>query len=157
MNRQLVPRRRVGNRRSLCRRSDPANTHSARVGWWRVGWVYRWLYRATRAIPALTIVAAVTATGLVVADTASAADLHPVWMAVASLDQVVNNLRLWLMGILAAIATLFLTVGAARYVMAAGDPSEVEKAKSALKSAGIGYGLALLAPVLVTLVKQLVG
>ena len=76
--------------------------------------------------------------------------------APATLEAVVNNLRLWLIGILAAIATLFLTVGGLRYVAAGGDPGEVERAKSALKSAAIGYGLALLAPLFVTLVAQLV-
>lgn len=74
-----------------------------------------------------------------------------------TLDEVVSNLRLWLVGILAAVATLFLTIGGLRYLAAGGDPGQVEKAKTALKSAAIGYGLALLAPVLITLIKQLVG
>jgi hypothetical protein len=41
--------------------------------------------------------------------------------------------------------------------MAGGDPAEVEKAKTAFKSAGIGYALAILAPVVVTVLKSLVG
>ena len=41
--------------------------------------------------------------------------------------------------------------------MAGGDPSEVERAKGALKSAGIGYALALLAPVILTILKQILG
>jgi hypothetical protein len=40
---------------------------------------------------------------------------------------------------------------------AGGDPAEVEKAKTALRSAAIGYGLAILAPVIVTVLKSLVG
>ena len=78
-------------------------------------------------------------------------------LAVASLDQVVSNLTHWIVGILAGLATLFLTIGGLRYLMAGGDPGEVEKAKSALRSAAIGYGIAVLAPVLVTVLKSVLG
>lgn len=74
-----------------------------------------------------------------------------------SVGQVVDNLRNWLVGILAGLATLYLTVGGVRYVMAGGDPGEVERAKTAFRSAGIGYALALLAPLVVTILKQIVG
>jgi hypothetical protein len=78
-------------------------------------------------------------------------------LAAASIAQVISNLTAWIVGILAGVATLFLTVGGLRYLMAGGDPGEVEKAKTALKSAAIGYGLAILAPVIVTVLKSLVG
>ena len=78
-------------------------------------------------------------------------------LAADSISQVLNNTTLWIVGILAGLATLFLTIGGVRYVMAGGDPAEVEKAKTAFKSAGIGYALALLAPVVVTVLKSLVG
>jgi hypothetical protein len=52
---------------------------------------------------------------------------------------------------------LFLTLGGLRYLMAGGDPAQVEKAKTALRLAAIGYGLAILAPVIVTILKSLVG
>jgi hypothetical protein len=77
--------------------------------------------------------------------------------AAASIAQVISNTTAWIVGILAGIATLFLTIGGLRYLMAGGDPGEVEKAKTALKSAAIGYGLAVLAPVIVTVLKSLVG
>ncbi len=78
-------------------------------------------------------------------------------LAAASIGQVINNTTVWIVGILAGLATLFLTIGGVRYLMAGGDPAEVEKAKTAFKSAGIGYALALLAPVVVTVLKSLVG
>jgi len=78
-------------------------------------------------------------------------------LAAESVAQVISNLTAWIVGILAGVATLFLTVGGLRYLMAGGDPGEVEKAKTALKSAAIGYGLAILAPVIVTVLKSLVG
>ena len=74
-----------------------------------------------------------------------------------SIAQVIGNTTAWIIGILAGVATLFLTIGGLRYLMAGGDPGEVEKAKSAFKSAAIGYGLAVLAPVIVTVLKSLVG
>ncbi len=74
-----------------------------------------------------------------------------------SIAQVISNTTAWVVGILAAVATLFLTIGGLRYLMAGGDPAEVEKAKTALKSAAIGYGLAILAPVIVAVLKSLVG
>ncbi|WP_419995009.1 pilin [Streptomyces boninensis] len=74
-----------------------------------------------------------------------------------SVDEVLDNIRNWIMGILAGLATVFLTVGGVRYVMAGGDPGEVEKAKTAFRSAGWGYGLAALAPLVVEVLKGIVG
>lgn len=74
-----------------------------------------------------------------------------------SLGQVVDNARLWVMGILAGVATLFFVMGGARYVMAGGDPSEVERAKQTLKSALAGYALAVLAPVILSVLRSIVG
>jgi hypothetical protein len=78
-------------------------------------------------------------------------------LAAATLDQVIGNVRTWLVGLLAALATMFLTIGGVKYLIASGDPGEVEKAKGALKSAAIGYALAILAPGLVEILKKIVG
>ena len=74
-----------------------------------------------------------------------------------SIDAVLANLRGWLMGILAGLATVFATIGGIRYVMANGDPGEIEKAKTAFRGAGIGYALAVLAPLVVTVLQGIVG
>ena len=74
---------------------------------------------------------------------------------VNDLPTVVDNLRYWIMGIIGAVATLFLCIGGARYMMAGGDPSEIERAKGSFKSAGYGYGLALLAPVILTILNSI--
>ena len=76
--------------------------------------------------------------------------------AAPTLNSVINNLRDWIVGFLAALATLFLTIGGVRYVTAGGDPGQVEKAKTALKSAAIGYALAILAPLLVSILASVV-
>lgn len=75
----------------------------------------------------------------------------------ASLSAVIDGLRTFLVGLLATLATLFLTVGGIRYLTAGGDPGQVERAKTALRSAAIGYALAALAPVLVAVLHQVVG
>lgn len=81
----------------------------------------------------------------------------PAALAATSLDQVISNLRVWITGLLAALATLLLMIGGVRYILAAGDPGQHEKAKAAIRTALIGYALALLAPVLTSIVKQIVG
>ncbi|MBH0777680.1 pilin [Nocardia bovistercoris] len=75
----------------------------------------------------------------------------------SSLEQVLDNLRNWLIGILAGLATVCLTVAGARYLIGGGDPAEMEKAKTALRAACVGYALAMLAPVVVAVLKSIVG
>lgn len=72
---------------------------------------------------------------------------------VAILDRIRNAL----VAVLVALAIVALTYAGVRYVIAGGDPSGVERAKGAMKSAVVGLGLALLAPLLVAIVKQIVG
>lgn len=74
-----------------------------------------------------------------------------------SIDQVLSNIRNWIMGILAGLATVFLSIGGVRYVMGAGDPGEIEKAKTSFRAAGVGYTLAALAPLIVSVLKGIVG
>lgn len=111
--------------------------------------MYRTLMRlAVTTCTALVAILAVSAPTL-------AADTTP--LAVADLPTVIGNMTSWITGILAAVATLFLTIGGARYLMAGGDPAEVEKAKGSFKNAAIGYGLALLAPVILKILHQILG
>ncbi|MBE1468208.1 hypothetical protein H4W33_007220 [Kibdelosporangium phytohabitans] len=87
-----------------------------------------------------------------------AAHADTVVLAIAgSVDEVLTNIRNWVMGILAGLATVFLTIGGVRRVFGGGDPSEQEKSKEAFKAAAIGYGLAALAPLVVTVLKGIVG
>jgi hypothetical protein len=73
------------------------------------------------------------------------------------LATVIDNATTWIVSILVGLATLFLTVGGALYLMAGGDPGQIEKAKTALKSALIGYALAVLAPVLLAILQEILG
>jgi hypothetical protein len=74
-----------------------------------------------------------------------------------SLSQILDSARNWLVALLASLATLFLTIGGLRYMGGAADPGEVEKAKTAVKAAAIGYALAALAPLAVGILKSIVG
>src|SRR5579884_1685197 len=74
-----------------------------------------------------------------------------------TLNVVISSLQLWVVGLLAGLATLFLTIGGIRYMTAGGDPGQIERAKSALRSAAIGYALAALSPVLVAILQSIVG
>jgi hypothetical protein len=107
------------------------------------------LRRLLKRLPVIAGVVIVLA--VVLAPPAFAATSEP------TLTGVIDNLRNWLVGILATVATLFLTLGGLRYLTAGGDPGQVEKAKTALKSAAIGYALAILAPLLVSILASVVG
>jgi type IV secretion system pilin len=109
------------------------------------------------AAAGVAALAMTTAAVIAAVDPAWAVDPGSTPQAVADLPTVINNMTVWITGIIAAVATLFLTIGGARYLMAGGDPAEVERAKGSLKSAGVGYGLALLAPVILTILKNILG
>lgn len=87
---------------------------------------------------------------------ASAEAVHVVALA-GSLEEVLTNLRNFIMGILALVATVFLTVGGVRYVMSSGDAGEVSRAKECFKNAALGYALAALAPLVVHILRGIVG
>ena len=112
----------------------------------------RWVHLAH-----LPVIAALAAGALVLGASHAHAETTQFVAMAASVDQVLTNIRNWIMGILASLATVFVSVGGVRYVMAGGDPSEVEKAKTAFRAAGIGYAMAALAPLVVTVLQGIVG
>lgn len=106
---------------------------------------------AVRVGLALLLDAAAAAATVVAAPRAAyAAD--PPTVGVTSISAVIDNIRLWLFGILVAWATLCLTV--AFFRLTSGDPGEIEKGKLGLRSAAIGYVGAMLAPLLVTIIGK---
>ena len=110
--------------------------------------------RALCATAALTVASAAV---IVVPSAAYADPGTPVILAANDLPTVITNLQTWVMGILAAVATLFLVLAGVYWATAGGDPAQVDKAKGALKNALVGYGLAVLAPILLEVVKGIVG
>ncbi|MGH8921170.1 MAG: pilin [Actinomycetes bacterium] len=105
----------------------------------------------------LVVVIALAALVLLLSAWSAHAQTTQVLALAGSIDQVLTNIRTWVMGILASLATVFLSIGGVRYVMGGGDPGEIEKAKTAFRSAAIGYSLAALAPLVVTVLQGIVG
>jgi hypothetical protein len=106
---------------------------------------------------AVLLALSLTAAGLLLTGSAAHAETVQYIALAQTLDQVLTNIRNWIMGILAGVALVFLTLGGLRYLMASTDPGETEKAKGAFKAAGIGFGLAALAPIVVEILKTIVG
>jgi len=80
----------------------------------------------------------------------------PASAADGDLTSVIDSIRTWVAGILAALATLYLTVGGVRYLMANGSPRAMEEGKNAIRSALIGYALAALAPLFVNILRKVI-
>ena len=74
-----------------------------------------------------------------------------------TLPEVINSATKWVMGIIAALATLFFVIGGLRYITAAGDPAAVEQAKGSFKAAAIGYALAVLAHPILNVLQGILG
>src|SRR2546428_13014689 len=77
--------------------------------------------------------------------------------AATDVNGVIDSIRNWVAGVLAALATLFLTIGGVRYLIASGNPRAVEEGKAAIKSALIGYALAALGPMFVAILRRGLG
>lgn len=120
----------------------------------------------TLAVVAVTVAVVAVFVVTVLADSGNAAAVTMPWGGTRAaapptspddLGRVFTNLRNWIVGLLATLATLMLTIGGLRYLIAGGDPGEIQKAKAAFKAAALGYGLAVLAPLFVNVLKRVVG
>lgn len=111
----------------------------------------------SRRRPVIVLGGTLAVAALVLGGSAAHAETVQYVALAQSVDQVLSNIRSWIMGILAGVALVFLTIGGLRYLMASNDPGEIEKAKGAFKAAGIGFGLAALAPLVVEILKTIVG
>jgi hypothetical protein len=155
--------------RSRNPRSTPAHPHAAprtplgRLVRWTGGSARRWARRGVERCwrPALAAVIGVAVAGLFASPSlASWAKGSCTAGQQADLDrinQILSNLRWWMLGVLAGLATVFLTVGAVRYLLAGGEPGELERAKLTMKSAAVGYGLAVLTPLALSILQSVVG
>ncbi|MFI1989705.1 pilin [Actinoplanes sp. NPDC020271] len=107
------------------------------------------LIHAVRLLSAAAIAAAVLVLGAA-PEAAFAAAPADMVLAADSIATVLGNVRAWAMTFLAAWASLCLTIGFLRYT--SGEPGEVERGKTAFRSAAIGYAGALLVPLLLTII-----
>lgn len=75
----------------------------------------------------------------------------------ATLDGIIDRLRLLILGLASGLAALFVTIAGIRLLFGADDPGQVEKGKKGLRSVAIGYAVALLAVSLVSIADYIVG
>ncbi|WP_275295206.1 pilin [Amycolatopsis sp. La24] len=112
---------------------------------------------ASRRRRAVLLAGWLAAAGVLLTSSTARAETVQIVALAQTVDQVFDNIRKWIMGILAGVAIILFTVAGLRYLLASGDPGEVEKAKSAFKAGCIGFGLAALAPLVVEILKGIVG
>lgn len=112
------------------------------------------LFRRSSRI--LVLIELVVVALLIATSTASAQPVYVVAIA-STLDEVLTNIRNWIIGIAAAIATVCFSIGGLRLLINGSEPGEVDKAKASFKAGGVGFAVAMLAPLLVAILKTLVG
>jgi hypothetical protein len=74
-----------------------------------------------------------------------------------SIVEILNRLRDTLMLVIGSLSLVMLTVGGIRYVTAGGDKNGVAGAKQTVKHALLGLAVAILAPVLIQVIKTILG
>jgi VIT1/CCC1 family predicted Fe2+/Mn2+ transporter len=77
--------------------------------------------------------------------------------AMAPILAMLANVTSALLLLVAALCLVMLVVGGIRYVTAAGDMQGTMRARKTVEHSLIGLGVALAAPVLIQIVKALVG
>jgi hypothetical protein len=93
-----------------------------------------------------------TVTGLSTVMVAFMAD--PALANTQGVIDVLNRLQMVIVVIAGTAVAVMLTIAGFRYLLAS-EPGETERAKSALRSAAIGFGIVVLAPILVAILKQI--
>ena len=111
---------------------------------------------AAVAVPTATVAAVVAVILTATAAVAAPGPSDPAATA-PELAAVLDRIRVWLMAILGSYAVLCFTIGFFRYLGADGDVGETERAKRSFRAAAVGIAGALLAPLLVRIITDVVG
>ncbi len=74
-----------------------------------------------------------------------------------SITDILNRVRDMLMLVIGSLSLVMLTVGGIRYAMAGGDKDGIHSAKQTVQHALFGLGVAILAPVLIQIIKTVLG
>jgi hypothetical protein len=77
--------------------------------------------------------------------------------SLGSITDILNRVRDMLMLVIGSLSLVMLTVGGIRYVTAGGDKDGVNGAKQTVKHALLGLAVAILAPVLIQIIKTILG
>jgi len=76
---------------------------------------------------------------------------------VNSIADILNRVRDMLMLVIGSLSLVMLTVGGIHYVTAGGDKEGIHRAKQTVQHALLGLVVAVLAPVLIQVVKTVLG
>lgn len=74
-----------------------------------------------------------------------------------SIEKVLSSLLTNLQGVIATIAVIVIVIGGIMYMMSAGDPGMIKKAKDAIFGALIGLAIVLAAPTFLKEVRNILG
>lgn len=99
--------------------------------------------RVLRDLVLLLVMVAMLLTGSVSVALADTAELH-----ISELVDVVRRLTRLGQILAVSVSSLFVVVAGLRWIMAGGDPGEIDKSKTALKGAAIGYLVAMVGEVI---------
>ncbi|RKS06030.1 hypothetical protein DFP74_1651 [Nocardiopsis sp. Huas11] len=80
---------------------------------------------------------------VVIAAAPAWADLGDAHFFAYQLKDVIRRLTRLGQALAVSVATLFIVVAGLRWMMAGGEPGEIDKAKRGFQSAAIGYGIAI--------------
>jgi len=88
----------------------------------------------------------------------SLTDIHAASvLAVNDLQTIIKNLRTLILGWLAGLGALVAAYGGLRLLLSGGDPTQAQAGIRAIKYGALGFGMALLGPVIIDLLKWVVG
>jgi hypothetical protein len=71
-----------------------------------------------------------------------------------NINQLIDNITNWILGISGSIAVLFIIIAGLRYITAHGDSKQAEAAKVTLRNAIVGLVIIVLAYVIVTIILK---
>lgn len=102
--------------------------------------------RDRRALPHLALVPVTVA--VLLTGGASAAYADSVYLHTSELVDVVRRLTRLGQILAVSVSSFFVVVAGLRWIMAGGDPGEIDKSKTALKGSAIGYLIAMVGEVI---------
>ena len=91
---------------------------------------------------------------LAAGDPAAAAPADP---AIDQVREIIGNIQVWIMGLAAVVATLFLTLSGVYRMSANGSQQQLDKAAAAFRNALYGYAVMVLAPLALAIVQSWIG
>lgn len=102
-------------------------------------------------------VAVATLSNLVFASAVFADSIQSPVSLPSDLGSIFNRIFLFLIGIVGALAIIFIVLGGIRYIIARGDPKATDSARNMITAALIGLVIALLAVAIVVIVGNFLG